>query len=90
MKIPNNKGSYVQEKLLEKLFSYEQAKELFEKGFDERTEYYWYDNSAWNKNEPVGLMTYEDAHDRQSKGIAFIDFDTTIPAPSINEYNQNK
>lgn len=50
--------------------------------------YYWFNNSAWNKNEPIGLISHEDAIEEDKPGCAFIYFDDTIPAFKKSDFPQ--
>jgi len=52
-------------------------------GFDKDCFKYFYDNTTWDVNNPVKLMSKEEAEYRgkETKNIAFTDFNTTIKAP---------
>lgn len=85
-KIPTNRAEagkiiYVSDDVLQKLASYEDSKRAYEKGLIVITDYFWYDNSHWDKNEPIGIMTASDALESEdTQGCSFIEFDSTIPA----------
>lgn len=82
----NGVNKYVPNSLLNELATYEQSKEAYEKGLVVITNYFWFDNTPWNKNEPIGIMTAEDAL-YESKGCSFIELDSTIPAFSKEQLN---
>jgi hypothetical protein len=82
----NERNGYATKSLLNKLVAYEESKEAYEKGLTVVTDYFWFDNTPWNKKEPIGIMTAEYALE-ESKGCCFIDLDTTIPAFTKEQLN---
>jgi len=75
------KKIYASQELIDTLASYEYCKEVESKhGIIEEPEYYWFDNKAWDKNEPLGLISASDAIEEDKPGCAFIYFDSTVPA----------
>lgn len=81
-----NPHKYAYEELLKSLATYEQAKEAYNNGFKTFVQHYWFDNTPWNGQEPIGLMSKEDAEYVEPKGSCFLDFDTTIPAITKADY----
>lgn len=85
-KTPTNKSKdgkviYASQELIDSFATYEECKEVYKNnGMVENVYFYYYDNSAWNKNEPIGIISHEDACEESKPGCAFIYFDTTIPA----------
>lgn len=66
------------------LVNYEEAKQLRAKGYPQsNADFYYYNNTAWDRNEPFKLMSGKDARYRgeETKWIAFIDFEDTYAAP---------
>lgn len=70
----------------EKYKTYEECQALEAAGVKiENPEYYYVDMAAWGK-PGMSLMPAEEAEFRsaETKGIAFIDFDETVPAYPID------
>lgn len=89
MKIPTNRGTYAPQELIDSLVTYEKSKALYVKhGMIEDVDYYWYNNSAWSKDEPLGLISAEDAIEEDKPGCAFIYMGDTIPAFTKKVVNQ--
>lgn len=76
----NGYKKYAELDLINILASYEECKQAVKDGFLALSDWYWFDNTAWNKNEPIGIMSQEDAFYEEKKGCSFIEFDTTVPA----------
>lgn len=96
--IPTNRAEkgqivYASHDLIDSLASYEECKNIQkEHGVIEDVAFYWYDNTAWNKNEPIGLISAEDAAEEDKPGCAFTYFDSTIPAftkKAVSEFKTN-
>lgn len=67
------------------IVNYELALKLKQKGYPQRnSEFYYFDNRAWNKDKPIEIMNREDASYNEGKGC-FLDFEDTIAAPTNEE-----
>jgi len=91
-------NEFASNELIESLASHEESLEysqwLKEKNLDAEIKtnndvsHYWFNNSAWSREYPIGLMDKQLAElkDSENKYTSFTDFDDTIPAITKKQY----